>query len=284
MSKKISTKKKKRQHTPETEMSFWEHIEALRWHFIRSAIAIIIMATLALIYNEFIFDEIILAPKEQGFITNKLLCWLGNKINVEYFCLNNLNLKIINTNMSGQLTTSIWVSIIAGLILAIPYVLWEFWRFVKPALKEKERKYSRGFVFITSFLFLTGVAFSYFLIVPLTVNFLGTYKVSESVENYISLNSYISTVTNLSFATGLVFEFPILVYFLTKIGILTPGFLSKQRRYIIVIILIIAAIITPPDVFSQIMVSIPLYGLFELSIFISRIAYKRRPVATVNPK
>ncbi len=284
MSEKISTKKKKRQHTPETEMSFWEHLEAFRWHLIRSAIAIVVMATLALIYNEFIFDEIILAPKEQGFITNKLLCWFGNKINVEYFCLNNLNLKIINTNMSGQLTTSIWVSIIAGLILAIPYVLWEFWRFVKPALKEKERKYSRGFVFITSFLFLTGVVFSYFLIVPLTVNFLGTYKVSESVENYISLNSYISTVTNLSFATGLVFEFPILVYFLTKIGILTPGFLSKQRRYIIVIILIIGAIITPPDVFSQIMVSIPLYCLYELSIFISRIAYKRSPDATVNPK
>jgi sec-independent protein translocase protein TatC len=285
MSEKISIKERGGGHPPETEMSFWEHLEALRWHFIRSAIAILVMATIALIYNKFIFDEIILAPKRQGFITNRLLCWFGNKIHVEYFCVNNLNLKIINTDMSGQLTTSIWVSLIAGLIFATPYILWEFWKFVKPALKEKERKYSRNFVFVTSSLFLTGIIFSYFLIVPLTVNFLGTYKVSESVENYISLNSYISTVTTLSFATGLVFEFPIFVYFLTKIGLITPHFLSKQRRYIIVIILIIAAIITPPDVFSQIMVSIPLYGLFELSIFISRMVYRRKnqDEKTANP-
>jgi sec-independent protein translocase protein TatC len=282
MSKKKSTEKKKKQLTSDTELSFWEHFEALRWHLFRSSIAIVIMSTIALIYNKFIFDKIILAPKEQGFISNKILCWFGNKINVEYFCLNNLNLKIINTSMSGQLTTSLGVSIITGFILSVPYILWEFWRFVKPALKEKERKYSRNFVFVTSSLFLTGVVFSYFLIVPLTVNFLGSYKVSESVENYISLNSYISTITTLSFATGLVFEFPILVYFLTKIGIITPNFLSKQRRYIIVLILIIAAIITPPDVFSQIMVSIPLYALFELSIFISRIVYKKRAEASSN--
>ncbi len=268
--------KKNKKQQPESEMSFWEHLESLRWHFIRSAIAILAFAVLALIYNEFIFDKIILAPKESDFLTNKLLCWFGGKVNIDYFCINKLDLKIINTDMSGQLTTSIWVSLIAGLILAVPYVLLEFWRFIKPALTEKEKKYSRGFVLITSSLFLIGVVFCYFLIIPLTVNFLGTYKVSNSVENYITLSSYISTVTNLTFATGLVFEFPILVYFLTKIGILTPQFLSKQRRYIIVIILIIGAIITPPDVFSQVMVSIPLYGLYELSIYISRIVYRKR--------
>lgn len=257
-------------------MSFWEHLEALRWHFIRSVIAIVIFATLALIYNKMIFDKIILAPKEPGFITNKLFCWFGSKVNINYFCINNLHLKIINTDMAGQLTISIWIALIAGLIIAIPYILWEFWRFVKPALKEKERKYSKGFVFVTSSLFLTGVVFSYFLIIPLMINFLATYKVSENVENFITLNSYISTVTNLTFATGLVFEFPILVYFLTKIGILTPEFLTKQRKYIIVFILIIAAIITPPDVFSQILVSIPLYALYEMSIYISRIVYRKR--------
>jgi sec-independent protein translocase protein TatC len=257
-------------------LSFWEHLEALRWHVIRSAIAIVLFAIIALIYNEMIFDKIILAPKEPGFITNKILCWLGSKLNINYFCMNNFKLKIINTDMAGQLTISLWIAIVAGLIVAVPYILWEFWRFVKPALKEKERKYSRGFVFVTSLLFLTGVIFCYFLVVPLMINFLGTYKVSENVENYITLNSYISTVTNLCFATGLVFEFPILVYFLTKIGILTPTFLVKQRKYIIVFILIIAAIITPPDVFSQIMVSIPLYALYEMSIYISRIVYRKR--------
>ena len=275
--KKENTKNKK-----ENEMSFWEHFEALRWHFIRSAIAIIIFATLALIYNRFIFDKIILAPKEPGFITNKIFCWFGSKLNIDYFCINNLNLKIINTEMAGQLSISLWIAIVTGLIIAIPYILWEFWRFVKPALKEKEKKYSKGFVFVTSLLFLTGVTFSYFIIIPLMVNFLGTYKVSASVDNYITLESYISTVSNLTLATGLVFEFPILVYFLTKIGIITPAFLSKQRRYIIVIILVIAAIITPPDVFSQIMVSIPLYGLFELSIYISKIVYNNREKSKVN--
>lgn len=270
------SKKKRIKKLAGEDMSFWEHLEALRWHFIRSAIVIIVMGVIALIYNDFIFDKIILAPKEPSFITNKLLCWFGGKINVDYFCINNLDMKIINTDMAGQLTTSIWVSLIAGLILAIPYVLWEFWQFIKPALNEKERKYSRGFVYVTSLLFLSGVVFSYFLIVPLTINFLATYKVSENVSNYITLNSYISTVTTLSFATGLVFEFPILVYFLTKIGILTPLFLTRQRRNIIIIILVVGAIITPPDIFSQVMVSIPLYGLYELSIYISKIVYSKR--------
>jgi sec-independent protein translocase protein TatC len=269
-------KKKNKEQKSVDEMSFWDHLESLRWHFIRSFIVISVFAILGIVFNEFIFKNIILAPKEPDFITNKLLCLLGNKINIDYFCNNNLGLKIINTQMSGQVTISIWVALIAGLIIAVPYILWEFWRFISPALNEKERKYSRGFVVITSSLFLIGVLFSYFLIVPLTVNFLGSYKVTEAIENYITLDSYISTVTTLSFATGLVFEFPILVYFLTKIGILTPQFLSKQRKYIVIVILVIGAIITPPDVFSQIMVSIPLYGLFELSIYISRVVYKKK--------
>ncbi|NTW33185.1 MAG: twin-arginine translocase subunit TatC [Bacteroidetes bacterium] len=257
-------------------MSFWEHLEVLRWHIVRSAFAVVAFAILAYIYSDFIFDKIILAPKNPGFITNRFLCKIGEMINVDYFCISNLVFKIINTDMSGQLMMDIYVSMIAGVILAIPYVLWEIWRFIKPALKENERKKSRSFVFVTSILFFIGVVFSYFLIVPLTINFLGTYKVSENIENYITLNSYISTVTNLSFATGLVFEFPVLVYFLTKAGILKPSFLTKYRRHIIVVILIVGAIITPPDIFSQIMVSIPMYGLFEMSIYISKIVYKKR--------
>lgn len=266
----------KKKHKTSDEMSFWEHLESLRWHFIRSVVVIITLAIVAFIYNDILFSKIILAPKEPAFLTNKFFCWLGGVVDVDYLCINNVSLKLINTEMSGQLTLSVYISIITGLIIAIPYVLWEMWRFVKPALSQKERRYSSGFVYVTSFLFLLGVVFSYYIIVPLTVNFLGTYQVSSSVENYISLSSYISTVLTLCFSTGLVFLFPILVYFLTKIGIITPSFLSKNRKYIIVIILVIAAIITPPDIFSQVMVTIPLYALYEISIYVSRMVYKKK--------
>ncbi|HNW96982.1 MAG TPA: twin-arginine translocase subunit TatC [Bacteroidales bacterium] len=271
----MTEKRKNKKVKNNEEMSFWEHLEILRWHFIRSVIVVSILTIVAFIYKDIIFDKIILAPKEPDFITNKFFCWLGAKVNIDYLCINNVSLRLINTEMSGQFTLHIWISIISGLIISIPYILWEIWRFVKPALNEKERKYSSGFVFITSFLFLSGVVFSYYIIVPLTVNFFVTYSVSNIVENYISLSSYINTISSLCFATGLVFLFPVLVYFLTRIGILAPSFLSRNRKYIIVIILIIAAIITPPDVFSQIMVTIPLYALYELSIFISKSVYKR---------
>jgi sec-independent protein translocase protein TatC len=258
------------------EMSFWEHLESLRWHFIRSFAVILILAIVAYIYNDFIFDTIILAPKEPSFLTNEFFCWLGGKVDVDYLCINSTPIKIINTEMSGQFTLSIWISIIIGLILSIPYILFEIWIFVRPALTKKERTYSSVFVFIAALLFLIGVVFSYFLIVPLTVNFLGTYKVSSGVDNFITLRSYISTVSTLCFSTGLVFLFPVLVFFLTKLGIIKPTFLTKNRKYIIVIILIIAAIITPPDVFSQIMVTIPLYALYEMSIYVSKFVYRRK--------
>lgn len=270
----IISKKKSRKNNPEAEMSFWEHLEVFRWALIRSAIVMVVFASVAFVYNDIVFDRIILSPKSPEFATNSFFCWLGEKLSIDYLCINNLNLRIINTSMSGQLTIHIYISFIAGLILAFPYVIWEISRFVKPALKPNEKKYASQFIIVTSCLFLVGVLFSYFLIVPLTVNFLGTYQVSENIENYISLNSYISTVTTLSFATGLVFELPVFVYFLTKMEILKPDFLRKNRKIIIVVILIIGAIITPPDVFSQIMVSIPLYGLYELSIYVSDFVYR----------
>jgi sec-independent protein translocase protein TatC len=276
----VFLRKKDKKKVPEAEMTFWDHLEVLRWHFIRSIIVVIIFAALGLIFKDFIFDNIILAPKRSDFITNRFLCWLGKKINIDYFCVNDLNLRIINTELTGQFTIHLYVSIIGGLILAVPYILWELWRFIKPALKEKEIKYSRSFVLVTSSLFLTGVVFAYFLIVPLMVNFLGKYKVSESVDNLVTLSSYIGTVTNLTLSAGLVFEFPILIFFLTKIGIINPAFLRKYRRHMIVAILILAAIITPPDMFSQILVSIPLYGLYELSIYISQRIYKRKNAKT----
>ena len=255
----------------ETEkvMTFWDHLDELRWHIMRSLIAIVILAIVAFVNREIIFDYIILAPSTSDFFTNRMLCELGRILSLDALCIKEMHLKIINIKMSGQFLTHMYISIVAGFILAFPYVLWEIWRFVKPAMKDTERKYSSGGVFISSVLFMMGILFSYFLIVPLTVNFLGTYHVSESVFNQISLSSYISTVVSVTFAVGIVFELPILVYFLTKIGILTPEFMKRNRKYMYVIMLIVSAIITPPDMFSQILVVFPLIVLYEFSIGVS---------------
>jgi sec-independent protein translocase protein TatC len=272
----VTNKKKKDPTKNEKEMSFWDHLEELRWHLVRSIAAILVIAIIAFLNRHLVFDQIILAPKDSGFITNRILCQLSEYLNVKALCLDNLSLSIINIRMSGQFLTHMYVSIIAGIILAFPYIIWEIWRFVKPALYTQEKKYSRGAVLVSSLLFLVGVFFSYFLIVPLTLHFLGTYQVSGNVENTISLSSYISTVVSVTFAVGIVFELPILVFFLTKIGVLTPDFMKKNRKYMIVILLLLSAIITPPDIFSQIMVVIPLMGLYELSISISKRVYRKR--------
>jgi sec-independent protein translocase protein TatC len=170
-----------------------------------------------------------------------------------------------------------WIAFIGGLIVGSPYVLWEVWRFIKPALKDREKKSSTGFIISASFLFVSGVLFAYYIIVPLMVNFLGNYKVSEMVENNFTMDSYISTVTTLSLATGLIFELPILVYFLTKFGIMSPQFMRKYRKHAVVVILIVAGVITPsPDITSQLLVAFPLYFLYEFSIFVSAYVMKRK--------
>ncbi len=268
----INTKNNK---PKEKVMTFWDHLDELRWHIMRSLIAVVVLAIVAFINREIIFDYIILAPSSSEFVTNRALCRIGEWLSVSALCIKDMKLQIINIKMSGQFLTHMYISIVAGFILAFPYVLWEIWRFIKPAMKESEQKYSSGGVFISSVLFLMGILFSYFIIVPLTVNFLGTYQVSDSVYNQISLTSYINTVVSVTFSVGLVFELPILVYFLTKIGVLTPDFMRKNRKYMYVIMLILAAVITPPDMFSQILVVLPLIVLYEFSIGVSNRVYKK---------
>jgi len=260
----------------EREMSFWEHLEELRWHLVRSIAAVVVLAIVAFIFKDFIFNKIILAPIRQDFFTTQLLCEFADIVNIQALCLDNSKLEIINIRMSGQFLTHMYISVMAGIILAFPYILHEIWSFIKPALKQNEKKYSGGAVFVCSILFLAGVLFSYFLIVPLTINFLGTYQVSDAVANNVSLGSYISTVVSVSLSVGIVFELPVFVFFFTRLGILTPAYLKKNRKYTLVILLIISAIITPPDIFSQVMVVIPLWGLYELSIWISSRVYKKR--------
>jgi sec-independent protein translocase protein TatC len=263
----VSGKKKNKKE--EKVMTFWDHLDELRWHILRSLAAIVVLAIIAFLNRKLIFDTIILAPSNSEFITNRALCEIGKLLSLNALCIKDMSLQIINISMSGQFLTHMYISLVTGFILAFPYIIWEIWRFVRPAMKESERKYSSGGVFISSVLFLLGVLFSYFLIVPLTVNFLGTYHVSETVFNQISLSSYINTVVSVTFAVGLVFELPILVYFLTKIGLLTPEFMKNNRKYIYLIMLILSAIITPPDMFSQILVVFPLIALYEFSIGVS---------------
>jgi sec-independent protein translocase protein TatC len=260
----------------EKEMSFLEHLEELRWHIIRSLFAIVIFMIIAFIFKNVLFDKVILGPKNPNFITNRLLCELGGYLNTPSLCINTKPLNLISIQMSGQITTHIIVAMVAGLILAFPVVLWEFWKFFRPALHENEARYAKGAVFAASMLFFVGVLFGYFMLAPLSIHFLSTYEISEEVVNQINIRSYIGTVTSVCMATGAVFELPIIAFFLTKIGLVTPTFMRKYRRHAIVVIFIIAAIITPPDVFSQTLVAIPLLILYEVSILISARVVKQK--------
>lgn len=254
----------------ESSMSFWAHLEALRGHLIRSGFAVISFGVLAFLAKDWLFNRVILAPKETYFITNRLFCALSARLNLPALCINTDPVQIINIDMAGQFVTHIQVSLMAGLILAIPFVIHEIWRFIRPGLHPEEQRHSRGAVLITTALFLTGVLFSYFLIVPLSINFLGSYQVSELVANQIALRSYIRIVTTIVLATGILFELPVFVLFLSRVGLVTPEGMKKHRKLAFVLIISLSAIITPPDVFSQVMVSLPIFVLYEISIGISR--------------
>lgn len=257
------------------EMTFWDHLEELRWVFIRSLLAVSVVSVVAFLNKNIVFNYVFLAPKEPTFLTNRLLCKLGEIIHSQALCLNQNNLEIINIKLAGQFTTHLFISFAVGIFVASPYIIFEFWRFVRPALHQNEKKHSRGAVLVSSLLFITGVLFAYFLIVPLTINFLGNYQVSDQVLNTISLSSYLGNVVSVSLSVGIIFEVPILIFFLTKTGIITPKFMRKSRKLILVILLVVSAIITPPDMISQILVCIPLYFLYEISIRVSERVYRK---------
>ncbi|MGB3946843.1 MAG: twin-arginine translocase subunit TatC [Bacteroidia bacterium] len=254
------------------EMSFWGHIDALRTHIIRSVIVVVIITAVLFCFPEFLFDTVIFGPIRPDFLTYRAFCRLSHWLEIgDQLCFGNYTFKLQSLGPADQFTSHMWIAFLGGIILGSPFILWELWKFLKPALHEKERKASIGFIVSASFLFISGVLFSYYIIVPLTINFLGNYQVSAMVENNFTMESYISTVTTLTIASGLVFELPVIVYFLTKFGIVTPELMRKYRKYSVVVILIVAAVITPsPDVTSQLLVAFPLYFLYEASIFVSR--------------
>ena len=264
--------------TDVNSMSFLDHLEDLRWHLIRICIAIVVCGTVAFIFGTFIFDNIIMWPKKMTFPTYQWLCGVSQFFGIEdtTFCQAEFPFIIQNRTMAGQFSAHIWTSIYAGFIIAFPYITYQLWHFISPGMKANERKTSRGFIIISSLLFFIGVLFGYFIIVPLSINFLANYIVSTEILNEIDISSYISLIRSSSLAAGFVFELPIIIYFLTKVGLVTPEILKKYRKFALVIVLILSAIITPPDIASQIIVAIPILILYQASIFISRMVVKKQ--------
>lgn len=270
--------KKSKPASLEAEMSFFDHLATLRWHLIRAALAIVIFTSLAFVYYDVIFNEVIMGPKNPDFWTYRMMCLLNERFNIgDDFCIKEIPFAIINTEMAGQFTLQLNSSLIIGIVLGFPYLLWELWRFIKPALQQKERKSATGFVFFASLLFILGISFGYFIIAPLSINFLANYNISNIIVNNISIDSYLSTVATLALGTGIVFELPMVIYVLSKLGIMTPKFMRNSRRYATVFILIIAAVVTPtPDLFTMLTVSFPLFLLYEISIIVSGNVERRR--------
>ena len=259
------------------EMSFLDHLEELRWLLVRSSIAIIIMAFLTYFISDYLFDVIIFGPTRPDFLTYRSFCELSHYLGfADTICIEELPFIIQNTEMEGQVNMFVWICILAGFILSFPYILWQIWKFISPALYEKEKKNARVFIFFSSLLFFLGVLFGYFVVIPMSVNFVATFSVSSIVKNQFTLESYIGMFKTSIVASGLFFELPIIIYFLTKLGLVTPTFLRKYWKYAVVIILIIAAIVTPPDVVSQLIVAIPMLIIYEASILISKIVYNNK--------
>ena len=254
----------------ENEMSFLDHLEALRWHILRSLSAVIILAIAAFFSKKLLFHDIILAPSRTDFWTYRMLCKLSVYLDQPFLCVEKLSFIIQSRTLTGQFATHIGVSFVAGIILAFPYVFWEIWRFIKPGLYPKERNLTRGAVFFVSLLFFLGISFGYWILSPLSINFLANYQIDESIQNEVDLMSYIEMLVMMVFACGLMFQLPMVILILAKGGIVTASFLKSYRRHAILIIVVIAAILTPsPDMFSQVIVSLPIYLLFEISILLA---------------
>ena len=261
----------------EKEMSFLDHLEELRWHLVRSFAAIFIVGILVFSFQTFVFDTVLFAHLKPDFPTYQFLCKAFGKIGVESnFCGLTFSQTLQSLNPTQQLMTAIWTSLILGFIFAFPYVLWEFWKFIAPGLHSSERKKSRGFILISSFLFFLGVIFSYYVILPMSVYFFYNYQISELVVNNFKLEGYVNLITNTLLGVAIFFELPVVIFFLTKIGLVTPEFLRKYRKHALVVVLVLAAIITPPDVGSQIIVAVPIMILYEVSIYVSKFVIKKQ--------
>jgi sec-independent protein translocase protein TatC len=261
---------KRKSGSERAEMSFVDHLEVLRGHLFRSVLAIVVGGIVVAVYNDFFIKKVLMGPTHAEFPTYSWMCRAGRYLNLgDALCMDDVVVKMQSTSVSGQFSMWFTVVLIGGVIIAFPYIFWEFWRFIRPALTDKELGRTRGVIFWVSLLFFTGVGFGYFVIAPYTVNFFANFQLDENIENHWTITSYIDTLIPLILGTGLAFQLPLVMLFLSKIGIVTPDYLRKGRKYAIIIIVVVAGVITPPDVISQVIVSIPLLLLYEVSIFLS---------------
>jgi sec-independent protein translocase protein TatC len=262
----------------ESEMSFFGHLEALRWHLMRSALAVVVFTVVAFWNFKWIYQTIIMGPfQPKTFWTFRVMCDIGNYFHINDLCVTDINAELISTEVGGQFLLQLNSSILIGIILAIPYILWELWRFIKPALLEKERKAASGFVFYATALFVVGILFGYYILAPESIAFLAGYSVSPDIHNKFTVGSYLSILSTVTLITGVVFELPIFIYILASIGLLTATFMRRTRRYAIIIIMIVGAILSPsPDILTTTIATVPLFVLYEVGIMVAAVVEKRR--------
>jgi sec-independent protein translocase protein TatC len=254
----------------EEGMSFLDHLEALRWHILRAISAVLILTIIAFLAKNIVFGVIILGPSKIDFITYRLFCDLGNFLGIPALCIEQLPFTLQSREMTSQFSMHMTSSLVVGFVVAFPYLFWEVWRFISPGLYDKEKNAARGAVFFVSFLFFLGAGFGYFVLAPMSINFLANYQLDPSIVNEFDISSYISTLTMLVLASAIMFQLPVVVYFLSKSGLVTSKMLISYRRHSIVIILIVSAIITPPDVVSQVLIAMPILVLYEMGIIIAK--------------
>ncbi|MFC4871180.1 twin-arginine translocase subunit TatC [Negadavirga shengliensis] len=273
----------KEEEEEDGNMSFLDHLEQLRWHLLRSISAILVFMVLAFLSKSFVFGKVILGPSKIDFITYRVLCNISDALSIPALCIQELPFIIQSRQMTGQFSMHITSSLVVGLIAAFPYVFWEVWKFISPGLYDQERNAARGAVFFVSFLFFLGASFGYFILAPLSINFLSNYQLDPTIANEFDITSYVSTLSMLVLASAVMFQLPIVIYFLTKAGLVSSLMLKTYRRHAIVVILVLSALITPPDVISQILIAMPILVLYEAGIIIAkRLEKKRREEELMN--
>ncbi|MCH6236267.1 twin-arginine translocase subunit TatC [Cognataquiflexum rubidum] len=260
----------------EEGMSFLDHLEQLRWHLLRSAAAILIFTVAAFLAKGFVFGIVILGPSKVDFITYRVLCQISDYLNVPPLCIDTLPFTIQSRQMTGQFSMHLTSSMVVGLIVSFPYLFWEVWKFIAPGLYSKERQAARGAVFFVSLLFFLGTAFGYFILAPLSINFLANYQLDPSILNEFDITSYIGTLSMLVLASAIMFQLPVVIYFLSMSGLVTAAMLKAYRRHSIVVILILSALITPPDVISQVLIAMPILVLYEVGIQVAKRLERQR--------
>ncbi|WP_373396386.1 twin-arginine translocase subunit TatC [Algoriphagus halophilus] len=266
------------QDEEEEGMSFLDHLEALRWHLLRSVSAILILSVAAFVAKSFVFGVVILGPSKVDFVTYRWLCNVSDYFGITALCIDELPFTIQNRQMTGQFTMHMTSSFVVGFIAAFPFVFWEIWRFISPGLYDQERNAARGAVFFVSLLFFLGAAFGYYILSPLSINFLSNYQLDPSILNEFDITSYISTLTMLVLASAIMFQLPVVVYFLAMSGLVSSAMLKAYRRHAIVVILVLSAIITPPDVISQVLIAMPILVLYEAGIQIAKRLERKRAI------